>query len=99
MHVLGVMDQLLDETPKTITQIVKKCGVNERSLRGILDAFLSFELVLFNKEDGTYTAPPFLKEAAAITLGGFTQLVDIFRSTEKFLCTGTGYETNFSGKY
>jgi hypothetical protein len=77
--------------------MVEKCGVNERSLRGILDAFLSFDLVIFNKENGTYTAPSYLKEAAAVTPGGFSQLVDVFGSTEKFLRTGTGYETNFSG--
>jgi len=94
----GVLEQLVDETPKTIAQMVEKCGVNERSLRGILDAFLSFDLVIFNKENGTYTAPSYLKEAAAVTPGGFSQLVDVFGSTEKFLRTGTGYETNFSGE-
>eukprot|EP00029_Vermamoeba_vermiformis_P001187 TRINITY_DN11354_c0_g1_i1.p1 TRINITY_DN11354_c0_g1~~TRINITY_DN11354_c0_g1_i1.p1 ORF type:complete len:299 (+),score=27.16 TRINITY_DN11354_c0_g1_i1:48-899(+) len=93
----GVMTQLCEDTPKTIAQIAEKCGVNERSLRGILDAFLSFELVTFDKEKGTYIAPVFMREAAAKTPGGFEQLVDVFGSTEKFLRTGSGYETNFSG--
>jgi len=92
-----VFNQLLEDTPKTVAQIVEKCGVHERSLRGILDAFVSHEIVIYDKEKDVYTASPTIRAMSVKIPGGFTQLVEVFGSIENFLRTGKGYVTNFSG--